>query len=211
MSRSSRVAGVPALTVPRVGRLGTGAILGIVALFVTAAVLQVSVLTKIPLPGATPDLLLLSLIGVALARGSLAGTIAGFGAGMLLDLIPPADHAVGRYALVLCLAGYLVGSLGWRLVDNLFGLMALTAVVAALTFLGYAGLGVLIGDPRSTSSTVADLLPSVVLYNAALAPLVVRAVLGRYRRATRTDLGAIITARKARKLNPLARRQERLL
>lgn len=203
--------GVPAMTIDRLGRLSTGAIVGAIALVIGAAVAQVSVLTRLPLPGATPDLALLVMVGLALARGPMVGAIAGFGTGLLLDVIPPADHAIGRYALVLCLLGYLLGTVGHRLVEGTLGLMVVAAASSAAAFLGFAVVGALTGDLRVRWPLVADLLPSAVLYDAAIAALLVRGVLALYRPATRGELGTTISVRKARRLNPLARRQERAL
>lgn len=69
-----------------------------VALVVVALVIQVSVLARLQLPGATPDLLLLVVLGLAFVYGPVSGALIGFGAGLLADLAPPADHAAGRYA-----------------------------------------------------------------------------------------------------------------
>jgi rod shape-determining protein MreD len=80
-----------------------------VPLIVVALVIQVSVLARLHLPGAVPDLLLLTVLGLALIYGHVGGALIGFGAGLLADLAPPADHAAGRYALVLCVIGYLAG------------------------------------------------------------------------------------------------------
>ena len=41
--------------------------------------------------------------------------VLGFGGGLLLDLVPPADHVAGRWALALLVAGYLSGRVGGRL------------------------------------------------------------------------------------------------
>src|SRR3954464_13528093 len=78
-------------------------------LVVVALVIQVSVLARLHLPGAVPDLLLLTVLGLAMVYGHVAGALIGFGAGLLAELAPPADHAAGRYALVLCVLGYLAG------------------------------------------------------------------------------------------------------
>src|ERR671924_2425757 len=78
-------------------------------LVVVALMLQVSVLARLHLPGAVPDLLLLTVLGLAMVYGHVGGALIGFGAGLLADLAPPADHAAGRYALVLCVIGYLAG------------------------------------------------------------------------------------------------------
>lgn len=208
MSRGT-TPGTPAFRAERQDRMSAVAIIAAIGLIVAAAVIQVSILTRLPLPGGTADLVLLVLIGIALARGPQTGAVAGFGAGLVVDLMPPADHGVGQYAFVLCLAGYLLGMLGRRVVvDTTVGIMALTAITAAGVFLGFAAIGALTGDPRVTWAGVVRLLPSVVLYTTALAPLVARPVLAFFRAQSHNEFGAVITARRAHRLKPLARRQE---
>ena len=83
-------------------------VLAVVLLTVALAV-QVTLMSRLPLPGATPDLLLLVVVALALAHGPGFGLVCGFAAGLAADLVPPADHEVGRWALVLTLVGYLAG------------------------------------------------------------------------------------------------------
>ncbi len=59
------------------------------ALVVVALVVQVSVLARLQLPGAVPDLLLLTVLGLAFVYGPVSGSLIGFGAGLLADLAPP--------------------------------------------------------------------------------------------------------------------------
>src|SRR4051794_15350345 len=118
-------------------------------LVVVALVVQVSVLARLHLPGAVPDLLLLTVLGLALVYGHVGGALVGFGAGLLADLAPPADHAAGRYALVLCVIGYLAGLAkpeNGRL-RSATGPMVVVVAAAIGTTLLYAGVGALVG-PR---------------------------------------------------------------
>lgn len=78
---------------------------------VVALLLQVTVLPHFAWNGVVPDLVLLAVVGVALATDPRFATLLGFGAGLLLDLAPPADHAAGRWALALMAVGYVVGRL----------------------------------------------------------------------------------------------------
>ena len=55
--------------------------------------------------GVVPDLVLLVVVAAGLAYGSELGLVLGFGAGLLLDLAPPADHYAGRWALALMVVG----------------------------------------------------------------------------------------------------------
>lgn len=78
-------------------------------LLVLAVTLQLSVLPRIAVAGVVVDLVLLVVVGLGLSRGSEFGAIAGFCGGLLLDVVPPADHTAGRWALALALTGYLAG------------------------------------------------------------------------------------------------------
>ena len=69
--------------------------------------LQVTVVNRLPLPGAAPpDLVLAAVALVAAARGPVTGTLTGFAAGLAADLLPPADAVTGRSALVFAVVGY---------------------------------------------------------------------------------------------------------
>jgi rod shape-determining protein MreD len=84
---------------------------GIVAALVFVAVLlQATVFASFDVLGGTPDVLLLVLIGVALLRGSVTGAVAGFGGGLLLDVITL--DTLGLTALILALTGYWTGRYG---------------------------------------------------------------------------------------------------
>jgi rod shape-determining protein MreD len=138
-----------------------------------AWLVETTVLTRIGVPGATPDLVLLTVLGFALACGPLTGAVLGFSAGLTLDLVPPADTTVGQWALVLCLAGYLAGQAREAAERSIFVPLLVVALSAAATVLLYAGMGALFGDPRIRWVGVAQLLPTAVLYDLVLTPLVV--------------------------------------
>jgi rod shape-determining protein MreD len=55
-----------------------------VLLFV-AAILQVSIFSQVHVFGGVPDLLLVTLVAIALLRGSIVGAAGGFFAGLLVD------------------------------------------------------------------------------------------------------------------------------
>ncbi|HEY5049267.1 MAG TPA: rod shape-determining protein MreD, partial [Acidothermaceae bacterium] len=81
----------------------------IVVLVLLACVIDAVLLDPLNLPGSPPNLLVLVVAAIALVLGPVGGAVTGFLAGLAADVLPPADHLIGRYALVLCLAGYLVG------------------------------------------------------------------------------------------------------
>ncbi|WP_424213789.1 rod shape-determining protein MreD [Streptomyces sp. BI20] len=156
-----------------------------VSLVVVALVVQVTVLGRLQLPGAVPDLLLLTVVSLALVYGSTGGALIGFGAGLLADLAPPADHAAGRYALVLCVVGYAAGAVrpeSGRF-RSAWGPM-LTVVGSAIgSTLLYAGVGALVGDTAARHVGLSGLLFTAVLYDLLLAPFAVPLVMGLARRA----------------------------
>jgi rod shape-determining protein MreD len=78
-------------------------------LFVTA-IAQVSVFSQLHVFGAVPDVLLVSLVGFALLRGSVGGAVGGFFAGLLVDTA--SLGTLGLTALVLTLSGYWIGRYG---------------------------------------------------------------------------------------------------
>ncbi|MGW0393973.1 rod shape-determining protein MreD [Streptomyces sp. NPDC003042] len=155
------------------------------ALVVVALVVQVTILGRLQLPGAVPDLLLLTVVALSLVYGSTSGALLGFSAGLLADLAPPADHAAGRYALVLCVIGYLVGlarpdSGRFR---SAWGPM-LTVVAAAFgSILLYVALGALVGDTAERHVGLGGLLFTAILYDLLLAPFTVPFVMALARRA----------------------------
>ncbi|MGH1555142.1 rod shape-determining protein MreD [Streptomyces sp. L7] len=170
-----------------------------VPLVVVAMVIQVSVLARLHLPGAVPDLLLLTVLGLAMVYGHVTGALIGFGAGLLADLAPPADHAAGRYALVLCVIGYLAGLAkpeNGRL-KSATGPMAVVVAAAIGSTLLYAGVGALVGDTAARHVGLPSLLFTAALYDLLLAPFIVPGVMALARRADNDPLAETNAAKSA--------------
>ncbi|EME97844.1 rod shape-determining protein [Streptomyces mobaraensis NBRC 13819 = DSM 40847] len=162
------------------------------ALVVVALVLQVSVFARLHLPGAVPDLLLLVVVALGLVYGHTGGALVGFGAGLLADLAPPADHATGRYALVLCVVGYLVGLARpetGRLRSATVPLLVVLGAAVVSTLL-YAGVGALVGDTAARHVGLTGLLLTAALYDLLLAPFTVPLIMALARRAENDPLTA---------------------
>ncbi|MDI3423799.1 rod shape-determining protein MreD [Streptomyces luteolus] len=159
-------------------------------LVVLALIIQVSVLARLHLPGAVPDLMLLTVLGLALVYGHVGGALIGFGAGLLADLAPPADHAVGRYALVLCVIGYLAGLVkpDSGQLRSATGPMAVVVGAAIGSTLLYAGVGALVGDTAAAHVGLGSLLFTATLYDLLLAPFVVPAIMALARRTEHDPL-----------------------
>ena len=152
-----------------------------------AVVLQVTLPPRLGLPGATPDLVLLVVIALALAHGPGFGVALGFGAGLLLDLVPPAAHEIGRWALVLTLVGYLAGLARVETRRSVVVPLVVVAAASVGSLMLYAGLGALINDPRVTWGRVGGLLPTALLYDLVLSAFVLPGVLAVVRRTEPDD------------------------
>ncbi|MER6977752.1 rod shape-determining protein MreD [Streptomyces carpinensis] len=168
------------------------------ALVVVALVVQVSVLSRLHLPGAVPDLLLLTVLALAMVYGHVGGALVGFGAGLLADLAPPADHAAGRYALVLCVIGYLAGLIKPETgqVKSATGPMAVVVAAALGSTLLYAGVGALVGDTAARHVGLAGLLISAAVYDLLLAPFVVPGIMALARRSEHDPFSETAAASK---------------
>lgn len=149
---------------------------------VTALLVQRSVLASFRFPGTTPDLLVVVVVGFAVRRGPAVGASVGFAAGLLADMAPPSDHAVGRLALVFTLAGYLAGLARDEAERSALIPVAVVAFAAAFVVLADAGMGRLFGDERITLSAVGHAVPAAVLYDVVLAPFVVPVIAALERR-----------------------------
>ncbi|MFF4418931.1 rod shape-determining protein MreD [Streptosporangium sp. NPDC001559] len=161
--------------------------LGAVAVLLLALVVQVTFVNRIPLPGgATPDLVLLTVVGYALVRGATAGAVMGFGAGFAGDVLPPAAHVLGQYALVLCLIGFAAGRAGESRPD---ARLPVALACAAAGPPAVAVVSVLLGAPGAGRDVLASPLPWAIGYNLLAAPptvwLVMRMVKGPRERELR--------------------------
>ncbi|GAA1259563.1 rod shape-determining protein MreD [Kitasatospora nipponensis] len=164
-------------------------------LVLLALVVQVSVLGRLQLPGATPDLLLLVVVGLGLVFGPTGGCLTGFAAGLLADLAPPSDHAIGRYALVLCVMGYVAGMARAEPGRQRSVLVPLVVVAGAaiVSTVLYAAVGALVGDTAARHVGLPGLVVSALLYDLLLAPFVVPAVMLLARRVDSATRGAEVT------------------
>lgn len=136
-----------------------------------AALLQVAIAPELVIGGVVPNVLLLVVVTVALVEGPNSGAVAGFSAGLALDLL--GTLPVGPWALVLTVVGYAAGTLqanmfaaGWLLPVTVAFAAGLAAELGYWTVLAVLGVG---GPFWSTLLGVA--LPGAV-YDTVVALLV---------------------------------------
>ena len=160
---------------------------------VTALLIQLVALPLLHLPGATPDLLLVTVVALGLAGGTSRGASAGFAAGLLLDLAPPADGVLGMSAVVLTVVGYLAGMLGERPDRPAVATIALVGLLAGGAVLALALLGGVVADPRISWDRLPGLVLTQALYACVLAAFIVPGIAALIRRvepvAPRYEIG----------------------
>ncbi|MBR8740250.1 rod shape-determining protein MreD [Nocardiopsis sp. MG754419] len=169
-------------------------------LMVAAAVLaQATIVNRLPFDwGPGPDLVLAAVVAVALTTSPAAAAGCGFAAGLAMDVMPPAEHPMGRYALVLCVAAYLVallrantglGGSGARV--SRWAALGVVAGVSVGVGLGYAFIGLVMGDGHVTLAAVAANVGIGTLLTTLVAPLVTLPVLGVRSLLTEDDFATI--------------------
>jgi len=162
--------------------------LTVAGLVFAAALLQASLFSSLDVLGGTPDLLLLCLLGVALLRGSVTGAVAGFGGGLLLDVLTL--DTLGVTALLLALTGYWAGRYGETTGRERAHAPVVAVVVATILVLlfGFV-LHFVIGEEVSARRAIAEAMVAGVGLNLLLgAPVfaLCRALLRRDVRDART-------------------------
>jgi len=145
----------------------------LVALFAIAValILQVSLFPHFAWHGIVPNLCLLVVVGAALTINAPSAMVLGFAAGVALDLVPPADHVAGCWALALTVVAFLAARVRQDVKPTA---VAVVGTVAAASFAGtsiFALTGLLLGE----SGSVPDLLQVIavaVLWDVLLTPIV---------------------------------------
>lgn len=142
----------------------------IVALLFLAAIVQVSIFSEVQILGGTPDLLLVSLVAVALLRGTLAGALAGFFAGLIVDTA--LLGVLGFTSLLLTLAGYWIGRYGETTGrDRTHAPFVSVAVVAFLYALGALMVHFMLGEHAPAGAVMRGVWPSMGLDLLITAPV----------------------------------------
>ena len=145
--------------------------LKIVLIVFVAALWQSTVLGDAQLFGGTPDLLLVTLVAVALLRGALAGAAAGFFAGLVVDIAYL--QTMGLTSLVLTLAGFWTGRYGETTGrGRMYAPLLSVAVVTVLAMTGAFALRFILGESPVARVVFVDSLLPTVLLNVAIAPVV---------------------------------------
>jgi rod shape-determining protein MreD len=147
------------------------------ALVFLAAVVQATILGSIDIAGGRPDVLLVTVVAIALVRGTTVGAVAGFAGGLLFDLAT--FGTLGVTSLLLTLTGYWVGRYGettgrGRAHAALLSVLVMTVAYAVAASI----LHTILGDSVSARIALVDSLLAALVGNLLLA-LPVYALVGR--------------------------------
>jgi rod shape-determining protein MreD len=144
-------------------------VLVLAAVVVVAVLLQSTVLAELRLAGVRPDLLVLTVVAVAMASGPTSGAVFGFSAGLVGDLL--FDLPVGVSALVYTAVGFAVGTARVYVTSHRPVVHLALVGAASLASVWCSGLLLRVFD-LSSWEAVARSGPLVALYNLLLAPFV---------------------------------------
>ena len=145
-------------------------VLALIAVIVTAILLQSTVFSQLRLLGVRPELLYLVTIVIALQEGPNEGAIVGFTCGLAQDML--LDQPMGITALTLTLLGYAVGMARQYIVSP--SPLVPTIVVAIATALGVAFYEIvtfLLGQFEAGFTYAVKVALLTALYNAVLTPI----------------------------------------
>jgi rod shape-determining protein MreD len=139
----------------------------VAVLVFVASILQVTIFSDIEILGGTPDVVLLTLVAIALLRGSIYGAAAGFAAGLLVDTANLGT--LGVTSLLLTLAGYWIGRYGETTGrDRAHAPFVSVAVATVLVQFGALILHYMLGDSVSARLVLLEALPPKVALNLLL-------------------------------------------
>ena len=132
------------------------------ALLFVAAILQVSILAQVVIFGGRPDVLLVTLVAVALLRGTIVGAAGGFFGGLLLDTATLGR--LGFTSLLLTVSGYWIGRYGETTGrDRAHAPYVSVAVVTVLYTIGRLLVHFVLGDRAPAGPVAQGLVPAIVL------------------------------------------------
>lgn len=139
----------------------------VAALVFVAALLQVTLFASLDVAGGVADVLLLTLLSIALLRGAVVGSIAGFFGGLLVDVLTL--DTLGVTALLYALAGYWAGRYGETTGrDRAHAPFVSVAVATVVLAAGELALHFLLGEPVEARAALLDAMPGTLLLNLLL-------------------------------------------
>ena len=145
-------------------------------LMLLAVIIELTLLSRLGLPGATPDLVVVTIVAIAFAMGPLQGAAAGFFGGLLLGVAPPADSLIGVNAAVYVIIGIITGLVIDPRDRTVAVMSGIVGLAAAGSVIAVAALDAMLGSSRVEWGQIPMLALTSALYAVILAPLVILGV-----------------------------------
>ena len=143
-------------------------------LLFVAALFQVTIFSSLDVFGGTADVLLVTVVAVALLRGSLVGAVGGFLAGLVVDVANL--QTLGLTSLLLTLAGYWTGRYGETTGRDRARAPALSVAVVTIAYAVFSlALHFVLRDAVSVRLALVDTLVPALALNLLVAIPVFRA------------------------------------
>ena len=137
------------------------------ALVFLASILQVSVFSDVTILNGTPDLLLVTIICIALLRGPVVGAAVGFWGGLLIDTANLGT--LGVTSLLLTVAGYWIGRYGETTgQDRSHAPFVSAAVITLLYAVCSLAFHYVLGDPAPARTVLWSTLFQTIALNVLL-------------------------------------------
>ena len=138
-------------------------------------VVELTVLDRLRVFGAGPDVMLLLAVVAGIVGGPRVGALFGFAAGIVLDLF--LETPMGLSALVFCLVGYAVGNIQGGVLRAAWWIPVVTTLVASVAgVLFYALVATVVGQPHLVTPHLFIVAAVVGVFNALVAPIALRLV-----------------------------------
>jgi rod shape-determining protein MreD len=138
------------------------------ALLLVTALLQVTTFTPLEVASGHPDVVLVVLVALALLRGPLLAAVAGFWAGLIIDMA--ALQTLGLTSLLLTLAGYYAGRFGEVTTRSSPHPPVIAVAIATVGVVVGSGLvNFLLGQGVSVATLFVDVLLPTLALNVLLA------------------------------------------
>jgi rod shape-determining protein MreD len=140
------------------------------ALLLVAAIAQVSIFSQLHVFGGVPQLVLVTLVAVSLLRGAVAGAVAGFFAGLVVDTATLG--MLGLTSLVLTVSGYWIGRYGETTGrDRAHAPFTSVAVVTFLYLFGLVIVHFVLGENAPAGPVARGLFPAIAMNLLLTAPV----------------------------------------
>jgi rod shape-determining protein MreD len=149
--------------------MSTRRVLTIALLILSAYILQTAVIASLPWPLVGPDLMLLIFLSWTIHLPRLDAVVLGFATGLFIDLAPPAEGPIGKWALLLAGAAVVITRLRTNADAPVVRVALVSLFSAGLVAAGYAFTSIL-GEDHLAPGALLTTVVGIAMWNVVFAP-----------------------------------------